>query len=101
MHRLLDDFPEERRNAVLSLLRKIITCFETLEECKGTFPSDASIQVVTWLKQLLEDMFERVPPLSAFSLPLEDEQETQAQEALVPLSTEDRVDDLTTGANCW
>jgi len=45
----------------------MITCFETAGDCSG-LPYEVSTTVVTWIKQLLEEMFESVPARTASSL---------------------------------
>jgi len=66
MNKYLVTVSEETRSAMLRVLRKMLECFETAGDKVGGLPSEVSIAVVMWLKQLLEDMFDEVTPASSF-----------------------------------
>ena len=87
MNKYLMTLPEETRSMMLSLLRKMLACFEAAGGDKVVgLPSEVSTAVVTWLKQLLEDVFDLVlPPLdrrcSSVSTTSDEEEEEEEEES--------------------
>jgi len=87
MNKYLMTLPEETRSMMLSLLRKMLACFEAAGGDKAVgLPSEVSTAVVTWLKQLLEDVFDEVPPpldrrCSSVSTTSDEEEEEEESEA--------------------
>ena len=85
MNTYLMTLPEETRNMMLSLLRKMLACFEAAGGDKVVgLPSEVSTAVVTWLKQLLEDVFDEVPPpldrrCSSVSTTSDEEEEEESE----------------------
>ena len=87
MNKYLMTLPEETRDTMLSLLRKMLACFEMAGGDKAVgLPSEVSTAVVAWLKQLLEDVFDEVPPpppdrrCSSFSTTSDEEEEEDLEE---------------------